>query len=96
MKSTTTIRHRAVFSAQRLQKGAYVIWITVGGQTIVGWPRVLQIIPGTTLNAMCPVSAQSLTPWPSRPSWFVTVETMHHSSMLSAASPWMWTSFAAR
>lgn len=27
---------------------AYVIWVTVGGQTIVGWPRVVQIIPAST------------------------------------------------
>ena len=39
---------RGVFRTTFAKAGAYVIWVTVGGQTIVGWPRVLQIIPGTT------------------------------------------------
>ena len=39
---------RGVFRATFSKAGAYVIWVTVGGQTIVGWPRVVQIIPGTT------------------------------------------------
>lgn len=48
---------RGVFRATFSKAGAYVIWITVGGQTIVGWPRVMQITPGTT-NA----SVSSLRP----------------------------------
>lgn len=39
---------RGVFSATLNKAGAYVIWVTVGGQTIVGWPRVVQIIPAST------------------------------------------------
>ena len=26
--------------------GAYVVWCTVGGQAVVGWPRVVQVVPG--------------------------------------------------
>jgi hypothetical protein len=39
---------RGVFRATLHKAGAYVVWVTVGGQTISGWPRVVQIIPGTT------------------------------------------------
>jgi len=42
------VSSRGVFSATFSKAGAYVVWVTVGGQTIVGWPRVVQIIPGTT------------------------------------------------
>jgi hypothetical protein len=39
---------RGVFRATLHKAGAYVVWVTVGGQTISGWPRVVQIVPGTT------------------------------------------------
>ena len=39
---------RGVFQATLSRAGAYVIWVTVGGQTIIGWPRVVQIIPAST------------------------------------------------
>lgn len=44
----STTSARGVFRAKFSKAGAYVVWITVGGQTIVGWPRVVQISAGTT------------------------------------------------
>jgi hypothetical protein len=38
---------RGVFSAVLHRAGAYVVWCTVGGQAVVGWPRVIQVVPGT-------------------------------------------------
>ena len=38
---------RGVFSAVLHRAGAYVVWCTVGGQAVVGWPRVIQVVPNT-------------------------------------------------
>jgi hypothetical protein len=38
---------RGVFVAQLSRAGAYVVWCTVGGQAVVGWPRVIQVVPGS-------------------------------------------------
>ena len=32
--------------ARLSRAGAYVVWCTVGGQAVVGWPRVIQVVPG--------------------------------------------------
>ena len=37
---------RGVFVARLSRAGAYVVWCTVGGQAVVGWPRVIQVVPG--------------------------------------------------
>ena len=47
-KQSTDENSRGVFRATLSKAGAYVIWVTVGGQTIIGWPRVVQIIPAST------------------------------------------------
>ena len=37
---------RGTFVARLSRAGAYVVWCTVGGQAVVGWPRVIQVVPG--------------------------------------------------
>ena len=45
--SDTAASGRGVFSAVLHRAGAYVVWCTVGGQAVVGWPRVIQVVPNT-------------------------------------------------
>ena len=35
---------RSMFS----KAGSYVVWVTVGGQAVVGWPRVIHVSPNVT------------------------------------------------
>ena len=38
---------RGEFVATLHRAGSYVVWCTVGGQAVVGWPRVIQVVPGS-------------------------------------------------
>ena len=37
---------RGTFVATLSRAGAYVVWCTVGGQAVAGWPKVIQVVPG--------------------------------------------------
>jgi hypothetical protein len=63
---------RGVFVAQLSRAGAYVVWCTVGGQAVVGWPRVIQVVPGS-------VEADASV-------WRAEAETMALTSQLALSS----------
>ena len=39
---------RGQFRSMFSKAGSYVVWVTVGGQTVVGWPRVIHASPNVT------------------------------------------------
>ena len=41
-----TSASRGTFVATLSRAGAYVVWCTVGGQAVAGWPKVIQVVPG--------------------------------------------------
>jgi hypothetical protein len=41
-----TTASRGTFVATLSRAGAYVVWCTVGGQAVAGWPKVIQVVPG--------------------------------------------------
>ena len=43
-----TKSQRGAFSSMFSKAGSYVVWVTVGGQAVVGWPRVIHVSPNVT------------------------------------------------
>merc|ERR1711959_488291 len=39
---------RGQFRSMFSKAGSYVVWVTVGGQAVVGWPRVIHVSPNVT------------------------------------------------
>jgi hypothetical protein len=45
-KNSGSTNSRGTFVATLNRAGAYVVWCTVGGQAVAGWPKVIQVVPG--------------------------------------------------
>ena len=73
---------RGVFSAVLHRAGAYVVWCTVGGQAVAGWPRVIQVVPNTAAA--------------DASEWRAEAETMALTSEIASNAPFDRTGVALR